>query len=873
MKKEAVKEDRWVYTQCHRCQSECGIKAHVVDGVCIKLEGIEESCVGSHGGMCPRGMAGLQVLYDPNRLKYPLKRTNPKKGIGQDPKWERISWDEALDTISSKMKEAYDKNPERIIVQHGIVAGNQIIPYFFVPMMFMLSNEKGSPLHINAAGSMCGNAGHYFNSTQYGAFCICPDFDYCNYLLVFGTNASNGGFQQWATLNNAKARRRGMKMVVFDPMFNAAAAKADEWIPLVPGTDGLVALSLIEVIVNELGMYDVEYIKTRTNGSYLINKETGEYVRDEETNKPYIWDAKEGKAKVYDDPSIKEFILEGEYEVDGIKCVPSWLLMEKHFEQYTPEATEATTGVPAETIRRIAKEYAEAACIGQTINIDGEELPYRPVTTYNIRSAGTHSNGFHTLFAIDLLIHIMGAANMPGGTVSASVECEGHPETHRPYFACKAGKDGFTQTAGKWLFPQGGFWPIEDPKKPVHDMEEMFPTAMEMLWINATDREEVLKKTGLNSEFDVLINYATNAMMNATNPHIREKFYKEIPFVVDCDIYSNEFNEGFADILLPDACYLERDDWMGIQHSYHNIPPSVHEPWCFHTTHHVIEPQYERRDMAQTVIELADRMGMRHKINAYYNNELQLEGDLKLDPNKKIDWIDLCDRACRAHFGDKHNWEWFCEHGFISWPKKVREVYWRAYKKDVKTMLYFEFMIHAGQVTREIAKELDMEDFWDWNVYTPLPTWKACDAHNVDKDEYPLYGFSWADTFHSNSNNQEVAWIDEVSTRNPFSYYININANTAKKLGLKDGDYVEAETEQGYTTRGYIKTRQGIHPDCAGMMGQSGHWAKGMPMAKGKGVNFNSLIDFKVRGMDPLTATVDILVKLKLRKIEEGGKE
>jgi len=57
------------------------------------------------------------------------------------------------------------------------------------------------------------------------------------------------------------------------------------------------------------------------------------------------------------------------------------------------------------------------------------------------------------------------------------------------------------------------------------------------------------------------------------------------------------------------------------------------------------------------------------------------------------------------------------------------------------------------------------------------------------------------------------------------------------------------------------------------MMGQSGHWAKGMPMAKGKGVNFNSLIDFKVRGMDPLTATVDILVKLKLRKIEEGGKE
>lgn len=864
-----VKEDKWVYTQCHRCQSECGLRVHVIDGVCVKIEGIEESSVGSKGGICPRGMAGLQILDDPNRVNYPMKRTNPKKGIGEDPKWERISWDEALDTITSKTKKAYDDNPSKIIIQHGIVAGNQIIPYFFVPMIAMLSNEKGSPLHINSAGSHCGNMGHYLNSTQYGAFCIFPDFDYCEYMLVFGTNAANGGFQQWATHNCAAARRRGMKMVVFDPMCNAAASQADEWVPIVPGTDGLICMAMLNVIVNELKIFDVEHIKSRTNASYLINKETGKYVRNKETGKPYIWDAIEQKAKIYDDTEIKDYAIDGEYEVDGIKCVPSWVLMIERFEEYTPENVEERTSVPAEITRRIATEFAKAAKIGSTITIDGKELPFRPACTFNIRSAGTHKNGFHTLFAMDLLNQIMGAANVPGGVVSTSVECWGHPETHRPYLACKAGKDGFTQTAGKWLFPQGGFWPLPDPEKPKHDLEEMFPTAMEVLWINATDREEVLKKAHLRTEYDVLINYATNAIINGTSPKIREDFYKTIPFIVDCDIYSNEFNEGFADILLPDASYLERDDWMGIQHSYHNIPPGVEDPWCFHTSHRAIDPMYERRDMAMTVVEIADRMGLRAKINGYYNAELKLEGDLALKPDEKIVWLDLCDRACRAHFGDKFNWEWFTEHGFISWSKKVEEVYWRAFRKEVKTMIYWEFMINAKEKTYDIAKELGMDDYWDWSVYQPRPEWTPCDAHKVDKEEYPFYAFSWADTFHSNSNNQELKWIDEVSQMNPYSYFINMNEDSAKIIGLKTGDYVKVETNTGYEVKGYLKTRQGIHPDCVGMMGVSGHWAKGMPVAKNKGVNFNTLIDFSVKGMDPLTATVDILVKIKITKIDE----
>lgn len=839
----------------------------MVDGVAVKIEGVEESSVGSRGGVCPRGMAGLQVLYDPNRINYPMRRTNPEKGLGVDPKWERITWEEALSTICEKMKQAHDEDPSSIIVQHGIVAGNQIIPYYFVPMLAMMANEKGTPTHINAAGSHCGNAGHFINSLQHGAFVVTPDYEHCNYLLIFGTNSGNGGFQQWNNKKLADARARGMKMVVFDPMCNSAAANADEWIPLVPGTDGIICLALLNVIVNELEQYDKSYVARRTNGSYLINLENGRYVRDPATDKPLIWDGGSASAKVYDDPTLAEPALEGEYQVNGVKCVPSWVLMRKRFSEYSPEYAQRESQVPAETIRRIAREFAEAACLGQTVEIGGHTLPLRPVSTFNIRSAGTHKNGLPALWAMDMLCHIMGAVNTPGGLLTVAVECQGHPETHRPYLACKAGKDGFTQTCGKWLFPQGGFWPIGDPKMPVHDLEEMFPTAMEMLWVNARDWKEVLTKCGLRTDYKVLINYACNAAMNGPSPKIREAFYKQVPFVVDCDLYSNEFNEAFADILLPDACYLERNDWMGIQHPYHTIPTGLQDPWSFHTSHAVVGPLYERRDMAEVVVDIAEGMGLTARLNDYYNHELQLTGELALKPDEKIVWEDLCNRACVVHFGKEHDWKWFTEHGFISWPKKVEEVYWRQFS-DAKTQLYWEFMLNAREKTEEIAKKVGMWDYYDWNVYDPMPFWFPLEAHKTDPEAYPLYAFSFSEPFHSNSNNQQLPWVDELSKMNPYTYYVNINEDTARSMGLKAGDHVRIETSHGLSTTGYVQTRQGIHPQCLGVMGVSGHWAKGLPVAKGKGVNFNSLIDFTIRDMDPLTATVEILVKARLVKID-----
>ena len=106
-------EDKWVKTVCYVCQNTCSIKAHVVDGVVVKLEGKPES-PNDFGFMCGKGNAGLIDLYNPNRLTKPLRRTNPEKGIGVDAGWEEITYEEALDIIARR-KRSLDGSHRRIL--------------------------------------------------------------------------------------------------------------------------------------------------------------------------------------------------------------------------------------------------------------------------------------------------------------------------------------------------------------------------------------------------------------------------------------------------------------------------------------------------------------------------------------------------------------------------------------------------------------------------------------------------------------------------------------------------------------------------------------------------------------------------------------
>lgn len=113
--KTMQKDDVWLHSVCEMCHGMCGILVHRVDGVVVDIKG-DPDCPNSRGKICAKGASGIMGLYDPHRLKTPLKRTNPEKGLGVDPGWTPISWDEALDILQDKLTKIMKEDPRKLTI-------------------------------------------------------------------------------------------------------------------------------------------------------------------------------------------------------------------------------------------------------------------------------------------------------------------------------------------------------------------------------------------------------------------------------------------------------------------------------------------------------------------------------------------------------------------------------------------------------------------------------------------------------------------------------------------------------------------------------------------------------------------------------------
>src|SRR3970040_552812 len=107
-------EDVWIPTACDMCYNVCTVRVHRVNGVAVKIEGIPEAPP-NYGKVCAKGNAGLMNLYNPNRITSPLVRANPQKGIGVEPKWRQITWDEAMDLLVERLRAARSKDPPSLV--------------------------------------------------------------------------------------------------------------------------------------------------------------------------------------------------------------------------------------------------------------------------------------------------------------------------------------------------------------------------------------------------------------------------------------------------------------------------------------------------------------------------------------------------------------------------------------------------------------------------------------------------------------------------------------------------------------------------------------------------------------------------------------
>lgn len=291
--------EKIVPSTCHLCSAGCGILVRVVEGKVVKLEGNPMHPV-NQGSLCPKGQAAPELLYNPDRLTGPQKRDRSTGHL------TRITWDEAIQLVSQKINGLRQAgHPEHAVLMHGDTRG-QMRSFLTRFMQTIGSPNIVSHESLNVAAAKLGV---YLTQGIYDLPAY--DIENANYLLAFGANFLEAGSNPQRTIAGFTYLRRGRatrgKVVVIDPRQGIHGAKADEWIPIKPGTDAALALGMANVIIRS-GLVDADFVKNYSFGFDDIGSHKG----------------------------FMDFVLEN----------------------YDPKTVEQITGVPSTTIARLAGEFA-----------------------------------------------------------------------------------------------------------------------------------------------------------------------------------------------------------------------------------------------------------------------------------------------------------------------------------------------------------------------------------------------------------------------------------------------------------------------------------------------------------------------------------
>ena len=840
----------WVPTTCRMCLVGCGVLVKVEDGRAVNVIGNPDAPK-NRGRMCAKGKSGIMTHYNPNRVTRPLKRINPEKGIGIDPGWQEISYEEAMDTMADKLRKIAEEDPRKLYVQtwgiHDLRA-----------WLAGLTTAVGSPYHQTGISGTCGKTVHSTQFITAGGQHQEPDFTYCNYLIDCGTQqgiTTREGFNHTVP-DCAAARERGMKLVVVDPIGNNAAAKADEWLPIRPGTDAAFGLGMLNVLLNEVKIYDVEFLKNHTNAGYLVGANT-KYIRDAASGNPLLYDLSDGKTKTYDDPTLADPALEGEYEVEGQKAKPAFELLKARVAEYPAERVEEITSIPANTIRRIAREFGEAAQIGATINIDGVEVPYRPVCLEWCKGPQGHKHAWHHTWAIHLVNLVLGAINV-AGSIHSTDTASNWPVRKWP----EAGKDGMLQNAGS-IVKGGGHnaaFPGRTPAPPERcDLLELFPLAAHTRTLVPLVHENP-EKYGIDQKIEMVIHSPGNQVMGGWGDVQKvAEWYMSIDLVVGFAVEINETHE-LDDIVLPMTSYLEESSF----HGGHGDAVSGEDVGHHQIQQKAIEPPEGVRNPIEVMMDIYEKVGILNEVYLVVNLALGLKDPYLLEAGQRYTHDDVLDRQFKSRYGEDLGWDWFKENGVLVHKRDVDERYPGRFI-PARIPVYLEHFIERKEELDGILGE--MEFSWDLSDYDPLPEWRPCDAFElVHSGAIDAIGVHYKLPYTYGAQGNANPWTNELMDKLPHSYGVLINTKLAQEKGIKDGDPIWLESPVSKVPA-VARVTQMVHPEVLGIAGHAGHWAEGKPLSKGKGVNFNGLLPMEsVENFDMISTALDQCAQLKVSK-------
>jgi anaerobic selenocysteine-containing dehydrogenase len=593
------------------CACRCGIDVHLKDGAVVYIEGNRDHPV-NRGVLCAKGSAGLKQHLSPARLRAPMKRVGPR-GEGR---FEEISWDEALQIATDWLAPIRDEAPEKLAFFTGRDQSQSFTSFW--------AQQFGTPNYA-AHGGFCSvnmaTAGIY---TMGGAFWEFgqPDWDHARLFLLFGVAEDHDSNPIKMGLGKLKAR--GARVIGINPIRSGYNAVADDWIGITPGTDGLLILALIHVLLTA-GKIDLDYLARWTNAPVLLNAapgpEHGLALRDAD-GKALVIDRRTGALAPFDQPGIRPD-LSGRLDRDGhVHRSVFQHLVERYIDPvHAPEAVAERCGVPASKIRALAAELARVA-FDEAITLDrawtdfrGERhagMTGRPVAMHAMRGISAHANGFQTCRALHLLQILLGTVEVPGGMrfkPPYPKPAEAHPRPHchvRPGRPLDGPHLGFVQGPDDLaLTPEDT--PARIDKAFTWDNPLSAHGLMHMVIANAHAGDPYR----IDTLFLYMANMAWNSSMNTagTMAMLTDRDAGTGEYVIPRIIYSDAYDSemvAYADLILPDTTYLERHDCISLL----DRPISEADEAADAIRWPVVAPDRDVRGFQSVLCDLGHRLGL-----------------------------------------------------------------------------------------------------------------------------------------------------------------------------------------------------------------------------------------------------------------------
>jgi len=900
--------ERSVSTYCYQCVAGPDLlKVRVEDGVATEVApNFDAAEIHPAGGkICVKAFGLVQKLYNPNRVLHPMKRTNPRKGRTEDPGFVPISWDEALDLVAQKLNALRgrglidDSGYPRLAASFG--GGGTPTAYMGTLPAFLAAWGPIDMSFGSGQGVKCYHSEHLYGEFWHRAFTVSPDTPLCEYLVSFGANVeASGGV--CGVKRHADARKRGMKRVQVEPHLSVTGACSAEWIPIKPKTDAAFLFAMIHVLLHEhrQDRLDVPFLKHHTSSPYLVGP-NGFFLRDPQTRKPLVMDAASSRALPFDTAGIDPALM-GTFTVDGVEvgpdhdlaihhavvARPSFAHLVEHVNDYSPEWAATICDVEAETIRRVANEFLEHARIGETIEVEGETLPLRPVAISLGKTVNNGWGGYECCWARTLLACLVGALEVPGGTLGTTVRLN-RPADNR-WSSVKPGPDGFMEYP---MNPTGkNEWVSRSRARSAY--RTLVPLVANSPWSPALGpthlawkmQTENFPKLPPAAPPDVWFVYRTNPAISFWDTEAVGAAMAQFPFTV-CFAYTRDETNHFADVLLPDCTDLE-----GLQLLRIGGTKYVEQFWDtqgFALRDPAAPPQGEAKDFTWIATELARRTGLLEAYNGAINRGaagVKLAGgnyDFSLDVANVHDVETIWDAACRAASAEltggaeSQGIDWFRLHGFR--VKPFSRLQWYLYPKLMSAGLRFEqpFQERLSRIGKELARRLHEQGitWWDRQLeeYEPLPHWRdlaslwegALERHfGVRIEDYPFWLLTARSMQYSWGGNVGIQLIKEVADNVAGHGSVVMNHAAAEKLGIDDGDRVEVRSPLN-RTEGRVMLCEGIRPDTLLMIGQFDHWAT--PFAKEFiAPSMNALMPMLLDLTDATGSSAD-LVKVKVTRV------